>query len=92
MAAVNNGAAVYATNLERSHPGSGARSVPETSSLIQAITPAAPQSAVVVVDKPDVRLFLAALSALGGRGQSWPSCSATVRKPTWPARSVSAPS
>lgn len=65
MRAVSYGAQVYATNLDNSHPDRNARPVPETGSLVRAITAAAPHAKINVVGKPSPRLFLAALAALG---------------------------
>lgn len=65
MQAVDAGTPLYATNLDRSHPGIDRRPVPETGSLIAAITVAHPNAALHVVGKPEPRLFQAALEILG---------------------------
>jgi len=65
MRAVQQGARIYASNLDRSHPGADGTPVPETGSILAAITVAAPAATVSVVGKPDPQLFEAALSALG---------------------------
>lgn len=65
MRAVHHGAEVFASNLDRSHPGSHAQPVPETGSLLSAILAAAPATPVEVIGKPHARMYLAALDILG---------------------------
>lgn len=64
MQAVHSGARIYATNPDLSHPGEGARPVPETGSLLAAVLAAAPGTEVVMFGKPEPSLFEAGLRAV----------------------------
>lgn len=64
MRAVHRGAKVFASNLDKSHPGDDAMPVPETGSLVAAIVAAAPATPVTVIGKPRPDLFHAALRVL----------------------------
>jgi HAD superfamily hydrolase (TIGR01450 family) len=63
--AVRAGAALVATNPDRSHPGPGRTVVPETGTLLAALLSCAGEVPYRVIGKPEPALFLAALDRLG---------------------------
>ncbi len=63
--AVRGGAALVATNPDRSHPGPGGTVVPETGALLSAVLSCVGPVPHRVIGKPEPALFLAGLARLG---------------------------
>jgi len=66
-AALREGAELVAANPDLTHPGTGGVPVPETGMLIAALRAAVPSVAPIIVGKPRVTMFAAALRSLGVR-------------------------
>jgi len=63
--AVRAGAALVATNPDRTHPGPGEAIVPETGALLSAVLSCVGPVQYRVIGKPGPALFLAAMARLG---------------------------
>jgi HAD superfamily hydrolase (TIGR01450 family) len=65
VAALQEGAELVAANPDLTHPGTGGVLVPETGMLLAGLRAAVPSAAPIIVGKPRVTMFAAALRSLG---------------------------
>jgi 4-nitrophenyl phosphatase len=65
VSALREGAELVAANPDLTHPGAGGVPVPETGMLLASLRAAVPSAAPIIVGKPRVTMFAAALRRLG---------------------------
>ena len=67
IGALQEGAELIVANPDLTHPGAGGAPVPETGMLLAALRAAVPSAPAIIIGKPRVTMFAAALRSLGAR-------------------------